>query len=157
MHYIRFFLTCVTLFCNCYFYVITIPILYYQEYDRMYGLIWGSFAFIINLVIAVSAFCAKSQKMKLVIMLLLLIVLGTVIKFLHIYAGIALMILYVLQISDCICMKWVQNQQGYPYFNERYQEQEDYWFMAKGCARNSKQQELVVFSMPDKSEQNTKS
>ena len=55
-HRIRFFLTSVILFANCYFHVITLPILYYGNLDRGSALLWGMFAFLINLVIFVTVF-----------------------------------------------------------------------------------------------------
>ena len=125
MHRIRFFLTSVILFANCYFHVITLPILYYGDTDRVSALLWGSFAFLINLVIFVTAFFADSKRLKLILMLLVLILASSVIGFLHLYAGIALGLLFVSQIPECMKMRWVQRQQGYPYFNERYQQQID--------------------------------
>ncbi len=155
MHRIRFFLTCVILFANCYFHVITLPILHYADLDRATALLWGMFAFVINLVIFVTAFCASAEKLKLVYLLLVLIILGSVIGFLHPYAGIALGIIFLSQLPECMKMRWIQKQQGYPYFNERYQRQVDVK-IAKSqyindpvYQRPGSRSEIVVFSMPD--------
>ncbi|MBR0485370.1 MAG: hypothetical protein IJJ69_11455 [Oscillospiraceae bacterium] len=160
MHRIRFFLTSVILFANCYFHVITLPILYYGDIDRISALLWGSFAFLINLVILLTAFFAEAKKLKLILMLLVLILVSSVIRFLHLYAGIALGLLFLSQIPECMKMRWLERQQGYPYFNERYQQQIDLKRMTSEFMDNSDDSEnqmpkpkfryddIVVFSMP---------
>lgn len=160
MHRIRFFLTSVILFSNCYFHVITLPILYYGDYERIFALLWGSFAFLINLVIFLTAFFAEAKRLKLVIMLLILILVSSVIGFLHLYAGIALGLLFLSQLPECMKMRWLERQQGYPYFNERYQQQIDLKRMTSEFMDNSDDSEkqmpkpkfryddIVVFSMP---------
>ena len=161
MHRIRFFLTSVILFANCYFHVITLPILYYGDLDRGSALLWGIFAFVINIIVLVTAFVASADRLKLVYLLLILITVSSVIGFLHVYAGIALGILFLSQLPECMKMKWVKRQQGYPYFNERYQLQLDYKRMTSdliGSETAEEQpspkykphrQKIVVFSMPD--------
>lgn len=158
MHRVRFFLTCVILFANCYFHVITLPILRYGDLDRGSALLWGMFAFMINLVVFVTAFFASADRLNLVYLLLVLLLVSSVIGFLHPYAGIALGILFLTQIPECFKMKWVKRQQGYPYFNERYQLQQDYKRMTSEFIGNEKEetprlkprrQKIVVFSMPD--------
>ena len=156
-HRLRFFLTSVIMFANCYFHVITLPALYYQENDRIYGLLWGVFGFLVNLIIFITAFCASAERRRLLTLLLILIALASVINFLHPYAGIALGIIYLTQIPEGMKMKWIQKQQGYPYFNERYQLQEDYKRMTADCIEESENpepprarpQRIVVFSLPE--------
>ena len=160
MHRIRFFLTSVILFSNCYFHVITLPILYYGDYDRISALLWGSFAFLINLVIFLTAFFAEAKRLKLIIMLLVLILVSSVIGFLHLYAGIALGLLFLSQLPECMKMRWIQRQQGYPYFNERYQQQMDLKRMTSQFIGDSdtpepapqkpafRYDDIVVFTMP---------
>lgn len=161
MHRIRFFLTSVILFANCYFHVITLPILYYGDLDRGSALLWGIFAFVINIIVLVTAFVASADRLKLVYLLLILITVSSVIGFLHVYAGIALGILFLSQLPECMKMKWVKRQQGYPYFNERYQLQLDYKRMTSDLIGSEtaeeqpsqkpkpRRQKIVVFSMPD--------
>jgi hypothetical protein len=148
----------VTLFANCYFHVITLPILRYGDLDRGSALLWGIFAFVINIVIFVTAFFAAADRVKLVYLLLILITAASVIGFLHPYAGIALGILFLTQIPECMKMNWVKRQQGYPYFNERYQLQQDYKRMTSDFIDSEteekpkpkpRRQKIVVFSMPD--------
>ena len=159
MHRIRFFLTSVILFANCYFHVITLPILYYGDLDRGTALLWGIFAFVINLVILGTAFFASADNIKLVYLLLILIIAASVKGFLHPYAGLVLGLLFLLQVPECMKMNWVKKQQGYPYFNERYQLQQDYKRMTSDFvdsetreqppAHKKYRQKIVVFSMPD--------
>ncbi len=154
----RFSLLAVTMFANCYFHVITLPIFYHEMDDPTFGLWWGMFAYLINIVISITAFCTKTENLRLLLLLLILILLGTIIGFLHPAAGIALGVLYLTQLPDCFQMRWVQEQQGYPYFNERYQLQKDYknytsQFIQETeqqeARRKANQNEIVVFSMPD--------
>jgi len=157
-HRIRCFLTSVALFANCYFHVITLPVLYYNEVDRIYGLLWGCFAYAVNLIIFIAMFFAAEKNQRLLNMLLILIAVSTVIGFLHPYAGIGIGLLFLTQIPDCMKMKWIARQQGYPYFNERYQLQQDYKRFAKefiqdsdtpGIPEELRRNQIVVFSMPD--------
>lgn len=161
MHRIRNFLTSVILFSNCYFHVITLPMLYYQEYDRVYGLFWGSFAYVVNLIILITGFSTIADRLRQLILLLLLIAGATVIGFLHPYAGAALGWVYLTQIPESFKMRWIQRQQGYPYFNERYQRQEEDKQLAAELieeaenaesAYRRRQPRIVVFSMPEEEE-----
>ncbi len=167
-HRIRLFLTSVILFANCYFHVITLPILYYGDLDRGSALLWGIFAFLINLVIFVTVFFTSAERLKLVCLLLMLILVGTIIGFLHPAAGITLGLLFLSQLPECMKMRWIQKQQGYPYFNERYEQQmnlkrtaDDFILKEdeeeKAAEKNIspkkrppvRYNDIIVFSMPD--------
>lgn len=154
-HKIRFFLATVIIFSNCYFHVLTLPSVYMQEHDKFYGLLWGIFGYVINLIIWGTAFCTTAEKGGRLFLLMLLTGSGMWIAFLHVYAGIALEILFASQIPEYFRMRWIKRQQGYPYFNERYQRQED---QRKACEVFSNPdalteeltpQQIIVFSMPE--------
>jgi len=106
------------------------------------------------------AFCTRTENLKRLVMLLILTVLSTVIGFLHPFAGTAIFILYLTQLPECMKMRWIQEQQGYPYFNERYQLHEDYKAFTKqyieeadAPSEKSSIPEIVVFSMPEQRKQ----
>ena len=57
----------------------------------------------------------------------LLTILGMIIGIVNLFIGIAMLIVCVSQIPDSKQAVWIQKQEGYPYFNERFDEQMQYF------------------------------
>lgn len=105
---------------------VAIPVKYHLSliYGKfLQGVTFGAFAFVYSAGILVLLLFAVPEKPKLLMLAGLLIILGIITDFIHLIAGIPLLILCISQIPECKQALWVKKQEGYPYFNERFDEQ----------------------------------
>ena len=67
------------------------------------------------------------EKPKFLILAVLLIFAGIFLDFIHLIAGIPMLLLCFSQIPECKQALWVKKQEGYPHFNKRFDEQMRYF------------------------------
>ena len=114
---------------NMYF-SITLPITHNLSLlygTAAYGLIFGFFSILYSAGILALVFFATPEKPKLLLLAGLLTILGMIIGIVNLFIGIAMLIVCVSQIPDSKQAVWIQKQEGYPYFNERFDEQMQYF------------------------------
>lgn len=85
----------------------------------------GIAAVILSITCLVIGIFADQRRTKLLILLILLFVAGWMADFLRWFIAIPLVVMYLFQFPECRKMKWLTEQPGYPYFNERFEEQQN--------------------------------
>jgi len=114
---------------NMYF-AITLPITHNLSLiygTALYGFLFGGFAVLYSIGIFALIWFAVPEKPKFLILAGLLIILGMTISIINLIIGIAMLIVCISQIPDCKQALWIQKQEGYPHFNERFDEQMRYY------------------------------
>ncbi len=128
-HQKRFLFFAILILLNLYL-AISLPVKYHLSliYGQfLQGVMFGVFAFIYSVVLLVLMLFAVPEKPKLLVLVILLIISGIMLDFIHLIAGIPMLILCFLQIPECRQALWIQKQEGYPHFNERFDEQMQYF------------------------------
>ena len=92
-----------------------------------YGFAFGMFAVLYSAGILALIFFATPEKPKLLLLAGLLTILGIIIGVVNLLIGICMLIVCLSQIPDCRQALWIRKQEGYPYFNERFDEQMQYF------------------------------
>ena len=124
-HKTRLIIMGITLLLNSYL-NITLPIRYGKSLfvgSTIYGFAFGIVAFLYCVGILILKLFAVPEKPKLLILDGLLIILGMISDLVNPALGILLLIVCITEIPECKQAVWIQNQAGYPYFNERFDEQ----------------------------------
>ncbi|MBR1554834.1 MAG: hypothetical protein IJ644_05490 [Oscillospiraceae bacterium] len=92
-----------------------------------YGLIFGFFSILYSAGILALVFFGTPEKPKLLLLSGLLTILGIILGVVNLLIGICMLIVCISQIPDSKQALWIQKQEGYPYFNERFDEQMQYF------------------------------
>lgn len=103
------------------FFLITLPVTFGLIYT--YGFSFGMVAFVYGIGILALMLFAVPEKPKFLILAGLLTIAGMIIGIVHLIFGILLLIVCITQIPECRQALWMQKQPGYPYFNERFDDQ----------------------------------
>ena len=114
---------------NMYF-CITLPITHHLTLlygTAPYGLIFGLFSILYSAGILALLFFGTPEKPKLLLLAGLLTILGMILGIVNLIIGICMLIVCISQIPECRQAVWIQKQDGYPYFNERFNEQMQYF------------------------------
>lgn len=84
----------------------------------------GVMALLFSIAAIVLAFLGEQIRPKVFIALLVVLILGMVADMFDISIGILLLFIYAFEIPEIRKMQWIRQQPGYPYFNERFDEQQ---------------------------------
>ncbi len=128
-HQKRLFCFSVLTLLNLYL-AIALPVKYHLSliYGKfLQGVTFGLFAFIYSIGLLVLLLFAVPEKPKLLLLAILLIISGVLLEFIHLIAGIPMLILCLSQIPECRQALWIRKQEGYPHFNKRFDEQMRYF------------------------------
>ncbi len=87
------------------------------------GIYIGVFSILYMLAVMVLSFFSTSDKPVLVILTVAMYALGLWYAYSPIF-GVPLLIMYGLQLFECPKAVWVKKQSGYPYFSERFNDQQ---------------------------------
>ncbi len=85
-------------------------------------LAYGILTIFISLICIALAFLGEQKRPKLHIALIVMVVIGILTSCFHWAIGGLLILLYLIAIPEFKKMQWVMQQQGYPYFSERFEE-----------------------------------
>lgn len=117
-HMKRFFIILVLILINGYFHIITMPIHSYS------GFAWGGLALFHSIAVAVLGLLSTPEKPVLCWISLATVLLGMFLTMMSPIYAIPIGILFVIALIDSKKASWIKQQPGYPYFNERFAEQE---------------------------------
>ncbi len=117
-HMKRLFILLVLILINGYFHIITMPIHSYS------GFAWGGLALFHSIAVAVLGLLSTPEKPALCWISLSLVLLGMFLTMMSPIYAIPIGILFVIALIESRKAAWVKQQPGYPYFNERFAEQE---------------------------------
>ncbi|MBE6876112.1 MAG: hypothetical protein E7496_05195 [Ruminococcus sp.] len=109
---------------------IALPVKYHLSLiygNFLSGITFGLFVFIYGAGLLALLLFSIPEKPKLLILTILLIISGIMLNFIHLIVGIPMLVICLSQIPDCRQAVWIQKQDGYPYFNERFDEQMQYF------------------------------
>lgn len=86
----------------------------------------GLMALLFSAAAIVLALLGEQTRPKVFAGLLCVLLAGVVTDLFDAVIGIGLMVLYAFEIPEIRKMNWIRTQPGYPYFNERFDEQQDH-------------------------------
>ncbi|MBE6851690.1 MAG: hypothetical protein E7504_08220 [Ruminococcus sp.] len=140
-HMKRFFLILLLTVFNGYFHIMTMPIWRAEEGVfpiAIFGLgfFWGVFALLYNIAVVVLGLLATPEKPVLCWVSFGLVLLGLFLNLMNPILGIAIAILFIIGIIDSKKAAWIKAQPGYPYFNERFTQQESIAFQDYNADHN---------------------
>ncbi len=129
-HMKRFFIILLLTIFNGYFHIITMPVWRAEEGVFPiaifgFGFFWAVFALFHNIAVAALGLLATPEKPVLCWISVAVILLGIFMNLMNPLIAIAIGILFAIALVDSKKAAWIKQQPGYPYFNERFAEQEN--------------------------------
>ena len=120
-HMLRVSLVAFLMLINAYVRVIRSPIDNHASY--LFGFFFGVGILIYCIIILTIGLFAIPEKPKLLAITCILLLIGIIGKWFALYLGIPMLLLFLWQIPETKQAIWIKQQEGYPYFNERFTEQ----------------------------------
>ncbi len=128
-HNTRMIFFAVVILLNLYL-SIALPVKYHLSLiygNFLQGVTFGIFAVLYSVLLLVLLLFAVPEKPKLLALAILLIISGILLDFIYLITGIPLLIACATEIPECKQALWIKKQEGYPHFNERFDEQMRYY------------------------------
>ncbi len=134
-HMIRGFILFLLSIMNGYFHIITLPITKGMETtpDSSYarnaiytnGFTYAVLAFLCAVAVLVLGFLFRQEKPKLILIPFVITILCTITGLFNLLIGIGMTVLLGVGLYESKAAVWLTEQEGYPYFNERFAEQQE--------------------------------
>lgn len=118
-HWIRFSVLLVTLLADLFVQIIGAA----KVFEKYVGFHLGTGTIVFTLLAYAFGLMATPERVHFLAALLGVLLFGIWQHFFHPVLGGALVFLYLAEIPECPRALWLKRQQGYPYFNERFEEQ----------------------------------
>lgn len=116
-HWIRLVLLFLLGVVNGYFYIIP------RGTEIITGFMIGIVAFLQFVALLVCALFASPERPKVLSVIFILLAIGIPLQTMSGFIILLCFVIFLTQIPECREAQWVREQPGYPYFNERFEEQ----------------------------------
>ncbi|MBD5142347.1 MAG: hypothetical protein HDT22_01875 [Ruminococcus sp.] len=117
-HMLRISIVAFLMLINAYVRVIRSPLEYHAGYLLVF--FFGIGVLIYCIITLIIGLFAVPEKPKLLATTCILLFMGIISKWIALYLGIPMLLLFLWQIPETKQAVWIKQQEGYPHFNERF-------------------------------------